>query len=233
MENKNEIMNGENAFMKLVFSWMGIGLLITGGISFLISRSESLVNIFLGNTFLLIGLVLLEFWLVYKISSAKFMNVKYVSAKKLTFYFILFSSINGIVLTPIFLNYTGVSIAYTFVVTAGMFGTMAIYGFVTKKDLSSMGSFLLMGLVGLIIAGILNMFIQSSVLYWIQTIAGILIFVVYTAYDVQKIKSVYNSNVGNSSSDDLTKISISGALTLYLDFINLFLFLLRILGDDD
>jgi FtsH-binding integral membrane protein len=127
------------------------------------------------------------------------------------------------------LLYTNASLASTFAVTAGMFGAMSFYGYTTKKDLTSWGSFLFMGLIGIIIASIVNMFMNSSAIYWIVTYAGILIFVGLTAYDTQKIKEM--NILGNEGTEEDTKEAIRGALKLYLDFINLFLMLLRVMGD--
>jgi hypothetical protein len=143
--------------------------------------------------------------------------------------FILYSVITGFVLSMIFLVFTAASIASTFFVTAGTFAFMSILGYYTKTDLTSVGRILMMALVGLILASIVNFFMESSTLYWITTYAGVLIFTGLIAYDTQKIKNM--NIIGNEGTDEDKKEAILGALTLYLDFINLFLFLLRILGN--
>ena len=142
--------------------------------------------------------------------------------------FILYSMINGFTLSVIFLIYTADSIASTFFITAGTFAVMSIYGYFTKSDLSRLGNILLMGLMGLVIASVVNVFFQDETLYWITTYAGVLIFTGLIAYDTQKIKNL--NIMGNEGTDEDKKEAIIGALTLYLDFINLFLKLLRIFG---
>jgi hypothetical protein len=144
--------------------------------------------------------------------------------------FVLYSVLNGLFFSTIFLRYTGTSIASTFVITAGMFGAMAVYGLVTKRDLSGWGSFLFMGLIGLIIATIVNIFLKSPGVYWVTSMIGVFIFTGLTAYDVQKIKRMGEEGIMAQGREAITKGSIMGALALYLDFINLFLMLLRFFG---
>jgi FtsH-binding integral membrane protein len=151
-----------------------------------------------------------------------------MSAQRATIVFILYSVLNGLTLSIIFLIYTTGSIASTFFVTAGTFAVMSAYGYLTKSDLSKWGNILFMGLIGIIIASIVNYFMQSETLYAIITYIGVLIFVALTAYDTQKIKTM--NIIGNEGTDEDKKEAIMGALTLYLDFINLFLYLLRLLG---
>jgi FtsH-binding integral membrane protein len=151
-----------------------------------------------------------------------------MSAAMGTVIFIAYSMLNGLTLSCIFVVYTEESIASTFFVTAGTFAVMSIYGYTTKTDLTKWGNLLFMGLVGLIIASLANMFMKSEMLYWITTYVGVFIFVGLTAYDTQKIKNM--NIIGNEGTDDDKKEAIMGALTLYLDFINLFLYLLRIFG---
>ena len=142
--------------------------------------------------------------------------------------FWLFSAVMGISMAPIMLMYTGASVFRVFLITAATFGAMSVYGYTTKTDLSSMRSFLIMGLWGVIIASIVNIFMQSSIVYWVVSYIAVAIFVGLTAYDTQKIRSLYR--MGNNE-DTLTRMAIFGALSLYMDFINLFLYLLRIMGD--
>jgi FtsH-binding integral membrane protein len=155
--------------------------------------------------------------------------IQNMSASKAMGIFILYSGLTGLTFSFIFLAYTMSSIASTFMVTAGTFAAMSIYGYTTKKDLTSWGSFLFMGLIGIIIASVVNIFLGSETIYWLVTYAGVLIFVGLTAYDTQKIKEM--NILGNEGTEEDTKEAISGALRLYLDFINLFLMLLRIMGD--
>ena len=154
--------------------------------------------------------------------------VKKVSSATASVIFLLYAFLNGVTFSLIFVVYTQSSIALTFFVTAGMFGLTALYGYVTKRDLTTVGSIAMMALFGLILASIANIFLNNETVYWITTYAGILIFVALTAYDMQKIKEI--DLTGNEGTDDHKKEAIMGALTLYLDFINLFIKLLRIFG---
>jgi FtsH-binding integral membrane protein len=151
-----------------------------------------------------------------------------MSADTATFVFLLYAVVNGLTLSVIFMVYTAGSIAGTFLVTAGTFGAMALYGYTTKRDLTSWGNLLFMALIGLILSSVVNMFFHNPMVYWITTYAGILIFVGLTAYDTQKIKEM--NIIGNEGTDEDRKEAIMGALMLYLDFINLFLYLLRLFG---
>jgi hypothetical protein len=152
-----------------------------------------------------------------------------MSVSQATGVFLLYAGLTGVTFSTLFVVYTSASITSTFLVTAGTFGAMSLYGYTTKKDLTSWGSFLFMGLIGLIIASVVNMFMQNSMMSTIISYVGVLIFVGLTAYDTQKIKEM--NIIGNEGTDEDTKEAIQGALTLYLDFINLFLMLLRLMGD--
>ena len=152
-----------------------------------------------------------------------------MSAAQATGVFMLYSALTGVTLSFVFLAYTAASLTSTFLVTAGTFGAMSFYGYTTKRDLTAMGSFLFMGLIGIIIASLVNFFLQSPMVYWLVTYAGVLIFVGLTAYDTQKIKEM--NILGNEGTEEDTKEAVRGALTLYLDFINLFLMLLRVMGN--
>ena len=151
-----------------------------------------------------------------------------MSAQTAMITFLGYAALNGLTFSFIFIAYTQSSIASAFLVTAGTFGAMSVYGYTTKKDLTSWGGFFFMGLIGIIIASFVNMFLQSPMIYWLTTYAGVLVFVGLTAYDTQKIKEM--NVLGNEGTDEDTKEAISGALRLYLDFINLFLMILRIMG---
>jgi hypothetical protein len=215
----------QQRFMVRVYNWMTAGLGITGFMAFYISNSPAMMNIIFGNSIIPIALIITQIGLVFWLAT----RVMQMSASKATGVFMLYAGLTGITFSAIFMAYTTASIFSTFLVTAGTFGAMSLYGYTTKKDLTSWGSFLFMGLIGIIIASLVNMFMQSSMMHMIITYAGVLIFVGLTAYDTQKIKEM--NILGNEGTEEDTKEAIRGALTLYLDFINLFLMLLRLMGD--
>ena len=205
-----------SSFLQRVFAWMFVGLLVTAGAAAVIGSSDSMLTDLTENPVLLIVLFVAQIGLVIAISA----RADRMSPALSTGLFLLYSATNGLIFALVFELYTTQSIFTAFAVTAGMFGAMAVYGYVTKTDLSKLGSILFMALIGLILATIVNLFIANSALYWITTYAGVAIFAGLTAYDVQKIKG-YEGGQGDA---------IRGALALYLDFINMFLFLLRIFG---
>jgi FtsH-binding integral membrane protein len=212
------------ALMRNVYMWMTMALAVTGLTAAYVSSSPAILQyIFTGKTIWLLALG--ELGLVWYLS-ARIMKISFSTAGIL---FVLFSILNGVTLSSIFLVYTMESIALTFYITAGTFGAMSLVGYFTKKDLSTMGRFLVMALIGLIIASIVNLFMQSTMLMWITTYAGVLIFCGLTAYDTQKIKDMLIF-YGNETHEGTLKIALMGSLTLYLDFINLFIYLLRIFG---
>jgi len=208
-----------------VYLWMSLALVITAVTSLLVANSPDIIFSVATNKPLFYGLLIGELALVWILSA----NIRKFSFNTATLMFVAYSVLNGVTLSIIFLIYTFSSIAMTFFVTAATFGVMALYGTVTKKDLSSWGNILFMALIGLIIASVTNWFLKSETLYWVLTYAGILIFVGLTAYDAQKIKRVLREH-GNEINESSQKIALMGALSLYLDFINLFLYLLRLLG---
>lgn len=210
-------------FLQKVYIWMCGGLVLTGIISWHVANSRNLLESLVMNRNMFMGLIIAELALVMIMS---FMANR-VSAFVAGTMFVAYSALNGITLSVIFLAYTLTSVAQVFFLTAGMFAGMSIYGFVTKKDLTSWGSFLFMALLGMILAMLVNFFFKSSTLSLIISFAGVIIFTGLTAYDTQKLKQIALSNPGISSNE---KPAIYGALTLYLDFINLFLSLLNILG---
>ncbi len=208
--------------MQKVFVKMGLGLLVTAIIAFLTASTPAILELIYGNSFIVIGLCVVELILVFAVSGA----INKMSTGVATALFYLYSAVNGLTMSVIFLAYTTSSIASTFFITAGTFGAMALYGYVTKSDLSKIGSILFMALIGLIIASIVNIFLGSSTLGWIISLVGVAVFVGLTAWDTQKIKNMAAmTDVGQSG-----KVSTMGALMLYLDFINLFIYLLRIFG---
>ncbi len=211
-------------FLAKVFNWMGIGLATTGVIAYLTAASGLALQLAASPMFMI--LIVAELGLVFYLSA----RVDKIQATTASGLFVGYSILNGLTLSMIFLAYTRTSIAGTFFITAGMFGAMSVYGLVTKRDLSGMGSFLFMGLVGIIIASIVNIFLQSSAVYWMISMIGVLVFVGLTAYDVQRIKTIGEQGIMSQGEEMIKKGAIMGALTLYLDFINLFLMLLRFFG---
>lgn len=223
--NSQVIAEEQQRFMVKVYNWMTAGLVTTGAMAFYTANSETMMNLIVQNRIIFFALIIAQLGLVFYLSSA----VQRMTASQATGTFILYSGLNGITFSFIFLAYTASSITSAFLVTAGTFGVMSLYGYTTRKDLTSWGSFLFMGLIGLIIASLVNLFLHSPALTWITTYVGVLIFVGLTAYDTQKIKMM--NVLGNEGTDADQKEAIIGALTLYLDFINLFLMILRIMGD--
>ncbi|MBK6339377.1 MAG: Bax inhibitor-1/YccA family protein [Bacteroidetes bacterium] len=219
-----QIQAEQASFMAKVYGWMAFALVITGITSLYVIQNESIVNLVFGNRLVFFGLIIGELLLVGALSKM----VNRVSATTAMAMFIGYSVMNGVTISFIFFVYTMGSIASTFFITAATFAAMSAIGYFTKKDLTSLGNILTMALIGLIIASIVNIFLKSDMLYWIATYAGVLIFTGLTAYDTQKIKEM--NIIGNAGTDEDKKEAIMGALTLYLDFINLFLFLLRIFG---
>jgi uncharacterized protein len=211
-------------FLAKVFNWMAIGLGLTGVVAFFTASSGLAMQIVSSPLFII--LILAELGMVFFLSA----RVDKIQASTATGLFVGYAILNGLTLATIFLAYTRSSIAGTFFITAGMFGAMAVYGLVTKRDLSGLGSFLFMGLIGIIIASLVNMFMHSSAMSWVISMAGVLIFTGLTAYDVQRIKTIGEEGIMSQGEEMVRKGSIMGALALYLDFINLFLMLLRFFG---
>ncbi len=213
-----------SVFLAKVFSWMAIGLGITGLVAFFTAESGLAMSIISSPVFFI--LMIGELGLVFFLSA----RINKIRSGTATLLFYGYSILNGLTLSVIFLAYTRSSIAGTFLITAGMFGAMALYGLVTKRDLSGFGSFLFMGLIGILLASVVNIFLKSSSLYWAISFIGVFIFTGLTAYDVQKIKHMGEQGILEQGEEAIRKGSIMGALALYLDFINLFLMLLRFFG---
>ncbi len=212
------------AFMRKVYAFMAAGLGVTALTAVLVASSEAAIRLIVLNRGVFYGLLIGELVMVWTFASV----AQRMSAVGAAALFFIYAMMNGLTLSVIFLVYTKASISLTFFVTAGTFGGMSVYGFLTKRDLTSVGNFMMMGLFGLILASIVNLFLGSPMIYWATTYFGILIFVGLTAYDTQKIKQL--NVIGNAGSDEDHKEAIHGALVLYLDFINLFLYMLRLLG---
>ena len=222
---REQVQVVQAAFMSKVYTWMSGGLAITGLIAMWVASNESLVYSTVSNRLLFFGLILGEIFLVGYLISV----INRISAQTAGLLFTGYAALNGVTLSVVFLAYTSASIASTFFVTAGTFAIMSMYGYYTKKDLTSWGNLLFMALIGVVIASVVNFFMQSEMLYWLVTYAGVFVFVGLTAYDTQKIKRMSTAN--DIGSEGEAKSAIVGALMLYLDFINLFLMLMRILGD--
>ena len=213
--------------MRKVYVWMTLALVITGFTAYGVATSPGILQAIFGNKILFLGMIIAELVLVIGVSAA----INRLSLATATLMFILYSVINGALLSSIFLIYTASSIATVFFITAGTFGTMALIGYTTKTDLTSIGKYLFMALIGLIIATVVNVFIKSEGFTYILSYIGVLIFVGLTAYDSQKIKQMLMQ--APDAGEGAQKIALLGALTLYLDFINLFIYLLRIFGKRD
>lgn len=213
--------------MRKVYVWMTMALVITGITAYGVASSPAILQTIYSNSAIMWVLVIAELALVFGVSAA----INRISLTTATLMFILYSVLNGVMLSSIFLVYTASSIATVFFITAGTFGAMALVGYTTKTDLSSMGKILIMALIGLIIATIVNFFVKSSGLDLILSYVGVLIFVGLTAWDSQKIKQMMLQ--APDASEGMQKMALLGALTLYLDFINLFIYLLRIFGRRD
>ena len=216
----------ERSFISKVYRWMGFGLLLTALAAYLAASSDAFMNMLAENSMIFYGLIISELGLVIFLSA----RIQKMSAEAAAGSFIIYSILNGVTLSLILLMYTGESIASTFLSTALTFGAMSVFGYFTKRDLTTMGSYLYMALIGLIIASFVNMFWANSTMYWIISYVGILIFVGLTAYDTQKIKKI-GATVNMDDTQTTQKLAIMGALALYLDFINLFLMLLRVAGN--
>jgi hypothetical protein len=218
-----------NAFIRSVYNWMAIGLGITGFVAFYISNSETMLRLIFGNQLIFFGLIIGELVLVFSLAG----RVHKMQASTATSLFVLYAALNGATLSAIFLIYTRSSITSTFFICAATFVASSIYGMVTKRDLTSMGQFMFMGLIGIIIASVVNLFVRSSGMSLIVSYIGVVVFVGLTAYDTQKLRTMALSQPDGLDGGTIRKGAILGALTLYLDFINLFLMLLRILGSRD
>ncbi|PHZ86029.1 Bax inhibitor-1/YccA family protein [Paremcibacter congregatus] len=226
------IDEGLRAYMLTVYNYMASALVLTGLAAFVTVNTPALLNLMFAVsdqgaiaptmlgwiiTFAPLGLV---FFLSFRINNMQ------ASTAQMVFW--IYAGLVGVSLSPILLVYTGASVAKTFFVTAAAFGSLSLYGYTTKRNLSGMGSFLIMGLFGLIIASVVNIFLGSSTMDFVISVAGVLIFAGLTAYDTQKIKLMYLENDGHQTA---TKKAVMGALSLYLDFLNMFLFLLRFMGN--
>ncbi|MBO6586015.1 MAG: Bax inhibitor-1/YccA family protein [Gracilimonas sp.] len=219
-----QVKSIQSSFINKVYGWMALALAITGFVALRVVDS-GFVETMAQNQILFFGIIIAELGLVVWLSG----RINSMNASMAIGLFLLYSALNGLTFSILFLVYTSASIASTFFITAGTFGVTSAYGYFTKKDLSSIGNIAFMGLIGIIIATVVNIFVHSEMLYWGITYIGVLVFVGLTAYDTQKMKKM--SLEVDVESEEGSKGAIMGALALYLDFINMFIFLLRIFGD--
>lgn len=225
--NQMSLAEQEQAFRKFmprVYLWMLVALSVTAVVAWTVYNSPTLREFFFANPWISLGLFIGQLVLVVALSAA----IQRLSTPVAMLIFFAYAALTGIVFASIFMAYTQTSIASTFVATAGLFGVLSIIGFTTGRDLTKAGNIAIVALIGIIIASLINFFLRSEALYWVISIAGVLIFVVLIARDSQKLKQM--ATQVDVSSEQGSKASIMGALILYLDFINLFMFLLRIFG---
>ncbi|MBS3808708.1 MAG: Bax inhibitor-1/YccA family protein [Desulfobacterales bacterium] len=215
-----------NSFIRSVYNWMAAGLALTGGVAYFAAHNQTLNQVIFGVPMVFFGLIIAELGMVFYLSA----RIQKIEASTATGLFLLYAALNGLTLSFIFLVYTSTSIASVFFICAATFVACSIYGMTTKRDLTSWGNFLFMGLIGIIIASVVNMFVQSSALGVIISYIGVLVFVGLTAYDTQKLKNMAMTQPEGIEAGVVRKGAILGALSLYLDFINLFIMLLAIFG---
>ena len=215
-----------NEFIRGVYNWMALGLGLTALIAYMVANSPTLGQLIFGNQFLFFGLVIAQLGLVFYLSA----RIQNLNASTATGLFLLYSALNGATLSFIFLVYTGNSIASVFFICAATFIACSIYGMTTKRDLTSLGGFMTMGLIGIIIASVVNIFLRNSAMHMIISYIGVIVFVGLTAYDTQRLKNMALTVPADVDGGVVRKGAILGALSLYLDFVNLFLMLLRIFG---
>lgn len=212
-----------NKVMRRVYVKMLVAMLVTAATSMYVSSNEAILQLIFGNSFVTIGLVISQIAVVLVLSGR--LNKLSITSATLLFY--LYSVLTGVVFSSILLLYTATSVGMTFLITAGVFAAMSIYGFATSNDLTKFGSIMFMALIGLIICSVVNIFLKSSGMEWIISLAGVAIFIGLTAWDTQKIKNAAMYATDGTSAE---KLATFGALSLYLDFVNLFLYLLRFFG---
>ena len=216
----------ESRFFTRVYGWMALGLGLTALVSFLTVSTPAVLQFVFGSRMVFFGLMIGELALVAWLSGL----IGKMSATTAAVVFLAYSGLNGLTLASIFLLYTSSSIATTFVVTGGMFGAMSVWGMVTKRSLDGLGSFAFMGLIGVVIASVVNIFMKSTMLEFVISCVGIIVFLGLTAWDTRKLRS-FAAAIGDIDGEDGRRMAVRGALALYLDFINLFLMLLRLFGN--
>jgi FtsH-binding integral membrane protein len=217
-------VSAEKAFLASVYAWMAGGLALTAVVALFTVSTPALLQLVFGNRIVFFGLMIAELGLVVGVSGA----INRISASTATGLFLLYAALNGVTLSIILLAYTGASVAGTFFVSAGMFGAMSLYGAVTRRDLAAWGSFLFMGLIGVVLASVVNIFLRNDMLGWVMAMAGVVVFTGLAAYDTNMLRLLARQGFADSGAE--RKGAIVGALKLYLDFINLFLMMLRLFG---
>jgi len=223
---KAQVQVRVNSFVRSVYNWMAVGLAITGVVAYGVANSPGVTEVIFGSQLIFFGLIIAQLAMVYMISA----RIQRMQASTATMLFIVYSALNGATLSFIFLSYAQSAITSTFFICAATFTACSVYGWTTRRDLTTMGGFLTMGLIGIVIASVVNMFVQSGAVSTIVSYVGVLVFVGLTAYDTQEIKNMALSQPADIDAGAVRKGAILGALKLYLDFINLFLMLLRIFG---
>ena len=223
---KTQVQVRVNSFVRSVYNWMAIGLGLTGVVAYSVANLPEVRNIIFGSGVIFFGLIIAQLALVFFLSA----RIHRMQAGTATMLFVLYSALNGATLSSIFLAYAQSSITSTFFVCSATFVACSVYGWTTRRDLTSMGGFLTMGLIGIVIASLVNIFIQSNAVSTVVSYIGVLVFVGLTAYDTQDIKNMAMAQPSDLDAGAVRKGAILGALKLYLDFINLFLMLLRIFG---
>lgn len=216
-----------NSFVRSVYNWMAVGLGLTGFVAYYAANTPALQQLIFRNQFLFFGLIIAELAMVFYLSA----RIQKIEASTATTLFVLYAALNGLTLSFIFLVYTSSSIASTFFICSATFVASSVFGWTTKRDLTSLGSFMMMGLFGIIIASVVNMFMRSTGISMVISYIGVLVFTGLTAWDTQMLKNMAQTQPDGLEAGVIRKGAIMGALKLYLDFINLFLMLLRILGD--
>lgn len=222
----SQVKNRERSILKNVYLWMTAGLAMTAVVSYAVATNDTLLRMFLGSSVSFLFIIFAQFGLVIYLSARlqKMASTSAIAA------FMGYSILTGITLSVIFYAYSGLVISRAFFTTAASFGGMSLYGMTTKRDLDGIGHYLIMGLWGIIIASLINMFLGSANVYYFISIIGVLVFLGLTAWDTQKIRKMNDAYGSSMDEETYIKLSIIGALMLYLDFINIFLFLLRIFG---
>jgi len=226
MIQKAQVQVRMNSFVRSVYNWMAIGLGVTGVVAYGVANSPGVREIVFGTPLVFFGLIIAQLVMVFMISA----RIQRMQASTATMLFIVYSALNGATLSSIFLAYAQSAITSTFFICAATFTACSVYGWTTRRDLTTMGGFLTMGLIGIVIASVVNMFVQSGAVSTIVSYVGVLVFVGLTAYDTQDIKNMALAQPDDLDAGAVRKGAILGALKLYLDFINLFLMLLRIFG---
>jgi len=224
--SQNAVQVKTNSFIRSVYNWMAIALLLTGSTAYYVSHNETVFQLIYGTPGLIMILIFAELGFVFFLST----RIQKIKAATATALFTIYSILNGITLSYIFLRYTSTSIVSTFMICSVTFLACSVYGMITKRDLTSLGGFMIMGLIGIIIASVVNIFIQSSAMQMMISYIGVVVFIGLTAYDTQKLKTMAVTLPDNASGAMIRKGALMGALSLYLDFINLFIMMLHIFG---